>query len=333
MHRSQFASACAAITKAVSRQITNSGLREHADTIAGKLQDDRTEHADLLARATAAREALAEAELRHLVGEYEPERFEAERTRHTSDIETFDLSLGAVAERIARLEEIHALVSRAPRPAIAEPPQLVFEPDEEIVLDEDQFVAIDDLAPEEESSDILAVFEEASPAADEFANDRPSATPEFGPLSFRPSGAAPSDLARPVVPPSRTPRPMEGTPPLGIPSADAHPRFVRPGERMSASATPAARQAEPAQAMGDVLLRAGRSSATGPAPKETLRKSGGSDASLRRMRCDEPASRMVLREVRGRTDGGIAGCSTSPGRVAGSSSSSCCSCPSARGLR
>ncbi len=95
-------------------QVT-AGLRAHAEVIAAKLHDDRTEHADLQARAARAREALAEAELRHAVGEYDDDRVEGERRRHGSDLETFAVSLGAAAERIARLEEIHALVQRAPR--------------------------------------------------------------------------------------------------------------------------------------------------------------------------------------------------------------------------
>ena len=82
-------------------QIT-AGLRAHGDVISSKLRDDRAEHAGLLARATAAREALAEAELRHLVGEYDDERFNSERTRHSSDIESYDLGLNAVAERVGR---------------------------------------------------------------------------------------------------------------------------------------------------------------------------------------------------------------------------------------
>ncbi len=98
-------------------ELTN-GLRAHAATIAGKLHEDRAEHAALSERATAAREALAEAELRHAVGEYDDERFQGERTRHASDLQAFELSLDAVTERIARLEEVHALVTRAPSPVL-----------------------------------------------------------------------------------------------------------------------------------------------------------------------------------------------------------------------
>ncbi|MES2307178.1 MAG: hypothetical protein V4558_16885 [Gemmatimonadota bacterium] len=214
-------------------------LRVHADAVAGKLRDDRAEHADLAARATAAREALAEAELRHLVGEFEGERYEAERTRHSSDLETFELSLAAASERIGRLEDVHALIAAAPKvtppseplsapvlttPAVepaapAEPmsPEIVIQFESEV-----EEIEIDDLAPDNDD-DLLAVFEDVDSLP-------PLVAPvsDFAPLSFRPSGNAPSEPVRPVTPPLRS-----NTPPLGMP-AESPPRFVRPGEVVAA---------------------------------------------------------------------------------------------------
>ena len=205
-------------------------LRVHTAAVAGKLQDDRAEHDELEARATTAREALAEAELRHLVGEFEGVRYQAERTRHSSDLETFELSLAAAAERIGRLEEVHRLIATAPKAVPAEatwtPPA---ETGPEPVADASPFqittqaesdveIVIDTLAPDD-SDDLLAVFDEA----DRLPPLR-SATSDFAPLSFRPSGNAPSEPFRPATPPLR-----HSTPPLGMP-ADVPPRFVRPGE-------------------------------------------------------------------------------------------------------
>jgi hypothetical protein len=219
-------------------------LRVHADAVAGKLRDDRAEHAELATRASSSREALAEAELRHLVGEFAGDRYEAERTRHSSDLETYELSLAAASERIARLEELHALIASAPKPAASEPPapaeeearvEVVAEaPAPEIFIqmeseiEEIEEIEIDDLAPENDD-DLLAVFEDIDslpPLA--------SSTSDFAPLSFRPSGNVPTEPIRPVTPPLRS-----NTPPLGMP-ADVPPRFVRPGEVVSAPA-----QAEP----------------------------------------------------------------------------------------
>jgi hypothetical protein len=207
------------------------GLRAHGDLINSKLRDDRGEHADLLARATAAREALAEAELRHLVGEYDSERFEGERTRHASDIETYDLGLTAVAERIARLEEVFALVERGPRvtdaeleaASLAEPVQ----PEVHVISEVDaELSAIADLAPDADPEDVLAIFDEPA-----HGDGRKVAGPDTGPLSFRPSGTAGESQRASAQPQART-RPFDNAPPLGIPAADVPPRFVRPGERI-----------------------------------------------------------------------------------------------------
>lgn len=198
-------------------------LRVHADAVAEKLRDDRAEQAELAARATGAREALAETELRHLVGEFEGERYDVERTRHSSDLETFELSLGAAAERIGRLEELHQLIASTPNLASGgAPPAPATAPEEsaeapEIVIeyDSETGVVIDDLSPDNDD-DLLAVFDDI----DSLPPLAPSVS-DFAPLSFRPSGNRPSEPVRPVAPP------------LGMP-LDAPPRFVRPGEVVAA---------------------------------------------------------------------------------------------------
>ena len=209
-------------------------LRVHADAVASKLQEDRAEHAELIGRVTAAREALAEAELRHLVGEYDEGRYHAERTRHGSDLETFEVSLSAAAERIQRLEEVHQVVGIGPKVAAgdgvvflqsvdaAEPPEVTEAPMARSEADPEFAIAIDELAPEEHDR-LLAVFEEIDPLPPLTA-----AASGFAPLSFRPSGHAPVEPARPVAPPLR-----QNTPPLGMP-AETPPRFVRPGDVVAA---------------------------------------------------------------------------------------------------
>ena len=243
------------------------GLRAHGDVIAAKLAGDRAEHADLTARATAAREALAEAELRHMVGEFDAERFEAARTRHGSDIETFDLGLHAVAERIARLEEVAALVDRAPTlfadDALEEPAGEPAVPDVHVIGEvEAELIAIADLAPDADPEDVLAIFDEPGSA------DGRKVSPDTGPLSFRPSSGTPPPATAPAAPASRS-RPFDSAPPLGIPSADQPPRFVRPGERIRPHAPPAPPVTMPAVMEAPepgVELFAEEIVAAGPAP-------------------------------------------------------------------
>lgn len=202
-------------------------LREHADTLAERLVADRAERAELDGQANASREALAEAELRHAVGEYDAERFESERLRHTSDLESFELSLMAVDERIDRLESIAVAVNAAPSP-VAEQGTPVSEspaPAEEPVA-----VSIESLAPEAEPTDLMPEPEPDVSADEPGADDTldsdallavfgidgtpkpfvPEPPPsEAAPLSFTPSGTPPA------------------TPPLGMPMAEP-PRFSPP---------------------------------------------------------------------------------------------------------
>lgn len=192
-------------------------LRAHADTIAGKLADDRDEHAELLAQATAARDALAEAELRFAVGEYDQGRYESERTSHASDVETYDLSLGAVAERIARLEEVHRLVAGAPvapAPAVAAPVfhehlhdgaghgELSTAASGDLSIEEPAAIGIGELALDDTEA-LLAIFDvpDTDPDTDANADEvpdhedvmLPNPSDEPGPLSFRPRAAAVPD--------------------------------------------------------------------------------------------------------------------------------------------
>lgn len=195
-------------------QIT-AGLRAHGDVISSKLREDRAEHAGLLERANAAREALAEAELRHLVGEYDEDRFNSERTRHASDIESFDLGLSAVAERVARLDEVFAMIVRGPRPSDVElEPPLGAEPvqpEVHVISEVDaELTAIADLSPDADPDDVLAIFDEHRGDA------RKAGAPDTGPLSFRPSGTV-SESQRPS-PPQGGARSFDTAPPLGHPS-------------------------------------------------------------------------------------------------------------------
>lgn len=198
-------------------------LRAHADVVAEKLRDDRAEHTDLLARATTTREALAEAELRHMVGEFEDARFQEEQARHSGDLETYEVSLAATAERIGRLEELHRLIAASPRvipaqatmtpPAVESPAEEIQEPlamGEDITEAElEAEVEIDDLTLGE-GDDFLAVFDDIEDTHSDAAS--PSG---FAPLSFRPSGNAPSEPVRPVTPP-----PRHTTPPQGMPASE-----------------------------------------------------------------------------------------------------------------
>lgn len=224
--------------------VTNA-LRQHADTLAERLAADRAERAELDRQASASREALAEAELRHAVGEYDAARFEAERLRHTSDLESFELSLMAVDERIDRLEGIAAAVSSAPAPAEQFVPEAVAPK----AAEEPAAVAIESLAPEpappEPESEPEPVRPTDAPAHDEtldsdallavfgvdgtpkpFVPEPPPS--DAAPLSFTPSGAAPAPpLGMPMAEPPRfSPPTRPAVPPPPAPDPEVTPMFA-----------------------------------------------------------------------------------------------------------
>lgn len=205
-------------------------LGEHRRTITDRLAADRAELGQLQAGAIAAREGLAEAELRHLVGEYDDARFGAERDHHTAALAALEADLTTVAGRITQLEDVLAVVDAAPSapaPIADEEPIAIEalapaepEPEPELVPEPELAIEPPAARPPMFEEDLLGMFEDATPvesAPEEPPAPAPAPIDEIGPLSFRPSGGGP---ARPAVPPT--------TPPLGMPAAEDVPRFARP---------------------------------------------------------------------------------------------------------
>jgi len=97
-------------------------LRTHAASVAEQLATLRVRQDDLAHQETKAQETLAEAELRHAVGEYEESEWE--RVRGGSERLLIDVreELARVSDEITRLGEVQALIAAAPEePAEAEP--------------------------------------------------------------------------------------------------------------------------------------------------------------------------------------------------------------------
>lgn len=199
-------------------------LGEHRRTITDRLAADRAELGQLQAGAIAAREGLAEAELRHLVGEYDDARFTAERDRHAAALAALEADLTTVAGRITQLEDVLSVVDAAPTapaPIADEEPIAIealapAEPESELAPEPELAIEPPTARPPMFEEDLLAMFEDG-PFVEPPAPPMTPPADEVGPLSFRPSGAGP---ARPAVPPT--------TPPLGMPAAEEIPRFARP---------------------------------------------------------------------------------------------------------
>ncbi len=174
-------------------------LQGHGDLIAAKLAEDRAEQELHATGVTVAREALAEAQLRHMVGEYDSTYFEAERSRNEAEIERFEGALAAVSERIVRLEDVLSLIVAPATPtaeSAASAPDVVAPPAEQsptlasgFELDEDQI-----------DKQLLAIFDNASELSEmdiELVESAPETPrPDRGPLSFRPGSGMPAEVKR-----------------------------------------------------------------------------------------------------------------------------------------
>ncbi|HET9604717.1 MAG TPA: zinc finger Ran-binding domain-containing protein [Gemmatimonadales bacterium] len=85
-------------------------LREHADSIVADLDRLRSSETDLARRESEAQETMAEAELRHAVGEYTDSKWnEISRVQHAS-LDGVRKELSRLRQEIDRLSEVQALI-------------------------------------------------------------------------------------------------------------------------------------------------------------------------------------------------------------------------------
>ncbi len=101
-------------------------LKVHAEAARLMAAQRREVRRDLQQKETAAAERLAEAELRHAVGEYDESQWTQVHKESLAELVSVREELGAVEEDIAQLEELERLVKSRPAtptpPAVAAPP-------------------------------------------------------------------------------------------------------------------------------------------------------------------------------------------------------------------
>jgi hypothetical protein len=100
-------------------------LRGHGATIAEELSRHQGSQSQLDGDRKLAEEALAEAEIRHAVGEYTDDEWQRIRGESEGRLEDLRSKLRAVGAEIARLAEVQSLIAAAPRrpePAAAAAP-------------------------------------------------------------------------------------------------------------------------------------------------------------------------------------------------------------------
>lgn len=89
-------------------------LRSHGATIGAELERHEAEQAQLVQREAAELETLAEAEVRHAVGEYEEAQWSRINGAQQKALGEVRSSLERVRGEIARLSEVHRLISAKP---------------------------------------------------------------------------------------------------------------------------------------------------------------------------------------------------------------------------
>jgi hypothetical protein len=97
-------------------------LRGHSAGIAEELERQHAAQAQLDRERRAAEEALAEAEVRHTVGEYSEDEWRRLSDQSRKGIEQLRTQLREIGAEITRLAEVQALISGSGAPAAAPPP-------------------------------------------------------------------------------------------------------------------------------------------------------------------------------------------------------------------
>jgi hypothetical protein len=97
-------------------------LRGHGAGIAEELERQHASQAELDRQRRAAEEALAEAEVRHTVGEYSEDEWRRHNDQSRKGIEQLRTRLREIGAEITRLTEVQALISGSGTLAAAPPP-------------------------------------------------------------------------------------------------------------------------------------------------------------------------------------------------------------------
>jgi hypothetical protein len=97
-------------------------LKSHAETIRSALDRHQREQQELAERRSQAEESLAEAEVRHLVGEYADDAWEQMRTQTSQTVQALKVELEKVGQEIERLEEVQSFIAE-PAPIETEAPE------------------------------------------------------------------------------------------------------------------------------------------------------------------------------------------------------------------
>jgi hypothetical protein len=172
-------------------------LRSHAATIADELHRHQAAQGDLDAQRRHAEEELAEAEVRHTVGEFGDDEWRRISEESDSRLNGLREQLKTVGKEIARLAEVQSLIAaptRAPEPVAAAPAPAA----EDVIEREPIAEAPPPQRPAPKQQPTRArEHEHAGPPVDELAFLKSVADEEAKPAAARrPSNPGPSGTAQ-----------------------------------------------------------------------------------------------------------------------------------------
>jgi hypothetical protein len=142
-------------------------LGSHGDSIRDQLAEHREKESDLTSQESDAREELAEAEVRHAVGEYDQDEWRKLKDMADEQIDRLETELAEVKKEIERLASVQALISAPPQVDSTPAPR------------EASSGAVADQAAASVSQEIEATVDAPAPGA-----------PKFTPRGAEPAGAS-----------------------------------------------------------------------------------------------------------------------------------------------
>ncbi len=198
-------------------------LKSHAETIRAALERHRKAQDDLEERRAEAQESLAEAEVRHVVGEYPDDAWEQLRGDTTRTIESLETELQKIGTEIDRLMEVQGFIAEpAPAARVAEPAaELIREPEPEPEPEPVPIAELEPAPPAPRPAPPIEMLPDPTPDIAAAAGS-PQSLDQIPDLAAAPAGA-PRFVPKPAVEPAR------GGPPVAAPARPA----VVPGDELA----------------------------------------------------------------------------------------------------
>ncbi|HEX5387584.1 MAG TPA: hypothetical protein VFW66_12835 [Gemmatimonadales bacterium] len=169
-------------------------LKSHGATINEELERQRSAQAELEGRRADAEEVLAEAGVRHAVGEYSDDEWRALSDETSETLEKVRNELATIMAEVKRLVEVQGLISASPKPVPPKPQPMIEPPRVEAVKAEPARVP----APEP----AIEMLPDPTPDESAAAGSPPEIQPVIDAAPPAPAPGAPRFVPKPAPQPA-----------------------------------------------------------------------------------------------------------------------------------